>query len=101
MEIRSRGTWHFIIVDEDEAKRLIDFCNDAKVRLFAYSKHVFEKDRPHWHFLFLFHRPITLYQIAVLSNTTPFDPGLVKGAFAYHLRYLHSKGTVVTNCNKH
>ena len=100
MEIRSKGTWHFVTADEDKAKRLIDFCNDAKVRLFAYSKHVYETDRSHWHFLFLFYRPKTLHEIAVLSNTAVSDPGLTKGSFVDHFNYLRSRGTVITNYNK-
>ena len=85
MVTRSKGTWHFVTVDEDEAKRLIDFCNDAEVELFAYSKHVFETDLSHWHFLFLFHRPKTLCEITALSNTEVAHPTFIQGSFVDHL----------------
>ena len=97
MNERHRGTWHFVTYDDEEAECLIKFCNNTHVRLYAYAKHIHECSKPHWHFIFLFYRPISLYQIAVLSDSAVFDPGVSRGSFNDHLCYLKSKGDVVTN----
>ena len=97
----SRGTWHFVTTFEDEAELLIDFCNNPDLKFFAYSKHVSEANGPHWHFLFLFFHPKTLFEIAVSSDVAIFNPALSEASFEDYLRFLQQNGTVVTNYNKH
>ena len=94
---RVRGTWHFITYDADEAELLIKFCDNSHVQSYAYAKHTNKCSKTHWHFVFLFYHPISLYQIAVLSNTIVSYPVSIKGSFADNLRYLKSKGDVITN----
>lgn len=88
MNQRHVGTWHFVIYDDEVAKLLIKFCDSEHVRLYAYAKHTRACNKPHWHFVFLFYRPITLYHIVCLSGVCLDDPQTFKGAFDAHLRYL-------------
>ena len=94
---RTLGTFQFIVYDKEDANSLIEFCKNEHVRFYAYAEHNCPGVEHHWHFAFLFNKPISIYEIVHLSGVCVDDPSTNKGSFVCLLTYLKSQGKVFTN----